>query len=275
MHERQVLRLGPVELFRELPLHDRHRHDEVPELGGAVVPEQPRPGRPALRQRRQCIDLLHSRPEPPDDRLDVLLAQQGEAVIFHELLTLPLRLSYSEQAGREVGVETPAFEGFFRVMYPKLVRYAQRRVDPAVAEDLAAMTLEAIWVKDVPAPRDEVGQRKLQSFAYRILDGHLRNAQRAAATHRNALQSLAAQDTGRSEVADVADQVVAPTWPDWAEPLSMTDRDVLELLVDGYRVAEIAVILDCTPAAVTMRLQRSKKNARLLWFREVNREQEA
>jgi DNA-directed RNA polymerase specialized sigma24 family protein len=70
---------------------------------------------------------------------------------------------------------------------------------------------------------------------------------------------------------DIADEVSDGAWPGWAEPLSPTDREVLDLLIDGYRVAEIADLLDCTPAAASMRLQRAKRNARRLWARQATR----
>lgn len=168
-------------------------------------------------------------------------------------------------------MEASEFETYFRTMYPRLVRYAQRRLDPEQAEDLAAMALQTIWVKDVPSPTTEIDERRLQSLGYRVLDGHLRNRWRADKTSRALVQTLGGQPENHDP--DIADAVVE-AFPEWAEPLSLTDREVLDLLVDGYKVREIAVILDCTPAAVTMRLQRAKKNARQLWTREVTRHEE-
>lgn len=166
-------------------------------------------------------------------------------------------------------MEASEFEAFFRIMFPKLVRYAQRRVAPELAEDLAASALQAIWVKNVEAPVDEHDERRLQSLAYRVVDGLLRNAWRGERASRDLVDALGRHPEERHP--DVAEVVDASQWPGWAEPLSLTDREVLDLLVDGYKVREIAVILDCTPAAVTMRLQRAKKNARRLWHREVTR----
>ncbi|WP_408898464.1 RNA polymerase sigma factor [Nocardioides sp. R1-1] len=169
-------------------------------------------------------------------------------------------------------MEASEFEAFFRSMFPKLVRYAQRRVDPEQAEDLAATALQTIWVKNLPSCRDEVEERQLQSLAYRVVDGLSRNAWRKDRASRGLVEKLSGH--AATAVPDVADEVSGESWPEWATPLSLTDREVLDLLVDGYRVAEIAVILGCTPAAVTMRLQRAKKNARRLWMREVTRHEE-
>ena len=169
-------------------------------------------------------------------------------------------------------MEASDFEAYFRVMYPKLVRFAQRRVAAELAEDLAAAALQTIWVKDVAAPVDEHEERQLQSLAYRVLDGLLRNAWRSERAARALMDTLVRQPEERQP--DVAEEVAASEWPGWAERLSMTDREVLGLLVDGYKVREIAIILDCSPAAVTMRLQRARKNARRLWQREVARYEE-
>lgn len=164
-------------------------------------------------------------------------------------------------------MEGPEFEEFFRSMHPKLVRYAQRRVPPDRAEELAAATLQVIWEKDPPAPADDDESRTLQSLAYRVLEGLISNHRRADAAYRNARRQAEGLREHHQQVPNVADHVPADGWPDWAERLSLTDREVLGLLVDGYTVGEIAVILDCSPAAVTMRLRRAKERVRRLWPR--------
>lgn len=158
-------------------------------------------------------------------------------------------------------LEQSDFEEFFRLMYPRLTRFAQRRFSAHDAEELAAKTLVTIWDKDLPAPQDAGSSRSLQSLAFAVLQGHMLNAGRAENAYRSALAAAAAQ--ARSDRAPNA-QSARAGWPEWASPLSMTDRDVLELVVDGFKVAEISVILDCTPAAISMRLQRAKRNARRL-----------
>ncbi|MFL6060663.1 MAG: RNA polymerase sigma factor [Marmoricola sp.] len=158
-------------------------------------------------------------------------------------------------------MEQSDYEEFFRLMYPRLTRFAQRRFSAHDAEELAAKALVTIWDKDLPAPADQQSARSLQSLAYSVLQGHMRNAGRAETAYKSALAAAAAQASiDRATNAETA----RAGWPDWASPLSLTDRDVLELVVDGFKVAEISVILDCTPAAVSMRLQRAKRNARRL-----------
>lgn len=162
------------------------------------------------------------------------------------------------------------FEEFFRDMHPRLVRYARRRLDDDSALDVASQAMHTIWVKNVAPPRTELESRQLQSLAYRIVEGHIRNALRARGRFGRVVNAVA--ETRRNEpthVSDIADLVADGGEVAWLEKLSVTDREVLALVVDGYAVAEIALILDCTPAAVSMRLQRAKRNVKLLLGRGV------
>lgn len=162
-------------------------------------------------------------------------------------------------------MDAGGFEEFFRAMHPQLVRYAKRRLDSESALDAAALTMKTIWTKDLEAPADEIANRRLQSLAYRILEGHIRNTLRSQ--DRLSRLTSAVADTRRTEpvhVADIADLIVQPDDVEWMSRLSLTDREVLALIADGYVVAEIAVILDCSPAAVSMRLQRAKRNLKAI-----------
>ena len=168
-------------------------------------------------------------------------------------------------------MEEAEFEAFFRAEFPRLVRYAQRRVPPAQAEDMAVAAMQTMWTKNLPSPEKETDRRGLRALAYRVLDGHLRNAVRADAAYQKAVRSAALQQ-GTQLMPDIAEDHVAQVWPEWARSLSPTDLEVLGFVVDGYRVSEIAVILECTPAAVTMRLQRAYTKLRQLWREVVDRE---
>lgn len=150
-------------------------------------------------------------------------------------------------------------------MHPRLVRYAKRRVDAESAMDVAAMTLQTIWSKDMAAPIDDDADRQLQSFAYRIAEEHLRSLQPVPDPSKRATSPMT--DTARvdpAEIDDIANLVVTPDAAPWLTQLSFTDREVLALVADGYTVSEIAVILDCRAAAVSMRLQRAKRNLKLI-----------
>lgn len=165
------------------------------------------------------------------------------------------------------------FEAFFRDMHPRLVRYAKRRLDADTALDVASQAMQTIWAKNVATPVDATERRQLQSLAYRIVEGHIRNALRARGRFGRVVDAVA--ETRRLEpthISDIADLVVDGHAIEWLEKLSVTDREVLALVADGYSVAEIALILDCTPAAVSMRLQRAKRNLKLLLGRGAQRD---
>lgn len=170
------------------------------------------------------------------------------------------------------GVEAAEFEAFFREMHPRLVRYAKRRLDPDTALDVASLSMQTIWSKNVTMPVDDTERRQLQSLAYRIVEGHIRNALRARGRFGRVVVAVA-DDTRHqpAHATDIADLVTSDP-VEWLEKLSVTDREVLALLADGYTVAEIAAILDCSPAAVSMRLQRAKRNLKLILGRRVQRD---
>lgn len=170
-------------------------------------------------------------------------------------------------------VDAGEFEAFFRDMHPRLVRYAKRQLDPDTALDVASQAMQTIWAKNVAAPVDDSETRRLQSLAYRIVEGHIRNALRARGRFGRVVVAVA--ETRRREpthISDIADLVVDDDTIEWLEKLSVTDREVLALVADGYSVSEIALVLDCTPGAVSMRLQRAKRNLKLILGRGDQRD---
>lgn len=157
-----------------------------------------------------------------------------------------------------------AFEHFYRFMQPKLLRYAKRRLDSENAQDTVSQTMQTLWDKNIAEPCDDSEHRQLQSLAYRVVEGHIRNTLRSAYRRLKLVDSLEAERrTKPRHERDIADLVCAEP-AEWIAKLSLTDREVLSLIADNFAVAEIALILDCTPAAVSMRLQRAKKNLRLI-----------
>lgn len=160
-------------------------------------------------------------------------------------------------------MEVPEFEAFFRKMFPRLVRYGQRSFSAAQAEDLAIAALEVMWRKDLPAPTAEQDENRHESLAFHVMRGLMQNATRAEGSSRRMLGSLARQRFRNAE--DVAESVLVDRWPRWAEDLPSSDRELLGMVADGYKVNEIAGILGRTPAAVSMRLRRARDRARELW----------
>lgn len=145
-------------------------------------------------------------------------------------------------------------------MHPKLVRYASRQLDVDTASEVAVDVMRAFWSKNPSQPKTEVADRQLQRLCYRICDGAIRNALRAQRRHNTLVMAVASKTGPTEPVPDVADLVTRDTSTDILTEVSKTDRQVLALIADGYRVSEIAVVLGTSPAAVSMRLRRAKAN---------------
>lgn len=166
-------------------------------------------------------------------------------------------------------MEVEEFEAFFRSMRPKLLRYAMRSLDADTANDIALEALHVVWTKKIPTPADEMGWRRLRSLTFSVADGLVRNANRAQWRRSRLTGALLRQGEAVAAVErDVAEVVAEQASLDELYPvlreLSVTDREVIDLVVDGYRVAEIAEILGCSPGAVSMRLRRARANLKRL-----------
>lgn len=169
-------------------------------------------------------------------------------------------------------MQEATFETLHREMYPRLVRYACRTTDRDTAEDAAALALQTLWQKSPPEPTDDVQHRQVRSLCYRLVEGHLRNIARSERSRRRTWMVLVQRRRDPERVEDIADLVCDGPLPEWADQLPPTDREVLALVVDGYSVAEISLILECSPAAVSMRLQRARARVAKALEREGHRE---
>jgi RNA polymerase sigma-70 factor (ECF subfamily) len=111
-----------------------------------------------------------------------------------------------------------------------------------------------------------VEHKRLLSLCYRICDGLIRNALRAERRRRSLDNRMLERTTTDSLVVpDVAERVAGDARAvALLQRLSQADRQILLLLADGYKVAEIAVILGCGQRAATMRLRRAKDHLRTL-----------
>lgn len=162
------------------------------------------------------------------------------------------------------------FEGIFRRLYPRLVRYARLRVPPHVADEVAAAALERLWLKDLADPEDMSAMAGLTALTFRIADGVLRNVIRAHA-RRNAAEfpsdELVTGQLTSALLVEEAENNLASI--DWFERLSAGEQAVLILIAQGYSVSETAAALDVTPGAVSARLQRVKKKLRQAARRNV------
>lgn len=145
------------------------------------------------------------------------------------------------------------FEAIAREIYEPLQRYLGRRASPADAEDAFAETLLTIWRRLDDVPDDAilpwsfgVGRRVLANQR-RSATRHLRLVDRLGST---AEQPIAAGPDATEDHPEVRDALAA---------LPDTDREVLTLWAwDDLEPREIAVVLDTTANAVSLRLQRAK-----------------
>lgn len=163
------------------------------------------------------------------------------------------------------------FTAFFREIHPGLLRYVTRLSDAEIAQDVCAETMATLWKKVLPVPADEIAERQLRSLAYRVAEGHLRNRRRG--DRRRQALAIRLMSTTTKEAAmeqDFADSVFedGPAMQRFGK-LRHTDREVIALIVDGFSVAEIAAILECSASAVKMRALRARKNLKALLSREV------
>ncbi|CAN5161665.1 hypothetical protein BH09ACT10_BH09ACT10_10930 [soil metagenome] len=156
------------------------------------------------------------------------------------------------------------FTTFFRDVFPGLLRYLTRLTSPDVAQEVSAETMATMWRKGVKTPVDAQEWLELRSLTYRVAEGHIRNSRRSS--ERQLLLKLKlVTKVGRDAdpVPDIADAFVERTVS--SVDLSVLDEDdrlLLALIVDGFSRPDIAAILECSEAAVKMRLMRARKRLR-------------
>ena len=155
-------------------------------------------------------------------------------------------------------------------MHPKIVRYARRWLDVDAAGEVANDTMRSLHAKAPANPRSDEENRRLQSLCYRISEGLIKNELRAERRRDALFRALSRQNEAEFAVQhDFSDGVLGDAEVSrLLGELSPTDQTVLSLLLDGYRVSEMALVLECTPAAATMRLKRAKENLKLLLRRD-------
>lgn len=135
-------------------------------------------------------------------------------------------------------------------------RYARRRTDPDTAEDVLAETLLVLWrrLDDVPAGGE-------LPWTYAVARRCLANSDRSRRRQRSLVDRIAGT-TDRAAVTP------APGEPELPDPelhaalarLREADREVLRLWAwEDLGPAEIAVVLDTTANAVSIRLHRAKR----------------
>lgn len=156
-----------------------------------------------------------------------------------------------------------AFEAVVRRAGPGRLAYARRRVDPATAEDVVADALLVLWRRRhelFPTGTGTTGDRHDEiAWAIGITRGCLSNARRSARRHLTLVGRLTRLErppphenvmpSERDEQLHVA-----------LNSLGKVDQELLRLWAwDDLKPAQIAVVLNTSPEAVSVRLHRAKK----------------
>jgi RNA polymerase sigma-70 factor (ECF subfamily) len=145
------------------------------------------------------------------------------------------------------------FSGLFDEHLSMVWRYARRRCgSDADADDVVAETFGVVWRRQEAIP---VGAERawLIGTARRVLANQRRSADRQSNL----------RDRLRAAAAAPAPSVAAP--PEGPVALALAgltteDRDLLVMRAwDELAVHEIAVVLECTPNAASIRLHRAKR----------------
>jgi RNA polymerase sigma-70 factor (ECF subfamily) len=145
------------------------------------------------------------------------------------------------------------FEALAPVLVEPLRRFLARRTDAATADDVLAETLLVCWrrLDDVP---DEA-----LPWAYGVARNCLANAQRGARRQERLAAKIAVVDPpaasipgpGEAGDADLTDALAA---------LREEDAELLHLWAwEQLTAGEIAIVLDVTPNAASIRLHRARE----------------
>lgn len=159
---------------------------------------------------------------------------------------------------------TAAREATFKVLYDRvyadLLRFAYRRVDPGVAEDVVAEAFLVAWRRfdDPPDQHDAA-----RAWVFGIARGVILNTRRGAERQRALGVRLAEEAAGHVEPADdlAARRVdVARAW----QRLSARHQETLALAVlDALPAPQAAAVLGISPVAFRLRLSRARRALRL------------
>ena len=155
------------------------------------------------------------------------------------------------EGGRDV-------EALVRTVHRPLLRYLLRRADPETAADVLGDTLLVLWRRHTEIPADAA-----LPWAYGVARGCLANARRGARRREALVARLVVLDPPRP--VDGPEDRAAPD-PDLHAALSRltpTEAEVVTLWAwEGLSPTEIAVALDVTPNAVSIRLHRARTRLR-------------
>lgn len=143
------------------------------------------------------------------------------------------------------------FEALAGRVYEPLQRYARRRTDPDTADDVVADALLVAWrrLDDVP-PDAEL------AWCYGVARRCLANQRRGRDRHLRLVDRIAAQPGPREPADGPLDAELGAA----LATLGDDDRELLRLWAwERLEPRELAVVLDVSANAVSLRLQRARR----------------
>lgn len=146
------------------------------------------------------------------------------------------------------------FEAVAGEVYEPLQRYLRRRAPIDDAEEAFADALLTIWRRIDDVPSDAV-----LPWCYGVAKRALANRRRATGRRLRLADRLAAEPPV-TRTGDPSDSVEFADVQAAFERLNESDREVLELWAwEELEPREIAAVLETTPNAISLRLQRAKQ----------------
>lgn len=159
--------------------------------------------------------------------------------------------------------DAEAFEDFYRLHYPRVHRFASRRVPAHDVDDVLVETFAIALRRSQNVPTEipqQVGW--LLVTARHVIGNHHRSTRRLhALTHRlRALAPPAELQAGTTNRTDfITDQRIERTF----QSLPEADRLILTLVAwDECTPDELAAVLGCSPGAAKTRLSRARTRLR-------------
>jgi RNA polymerase sigma-70 factor (ECF subfamily) len=152
------------------------------------------------------------------------------------------------------------FRAVYEATYDDLLRFAQRRVDPSHAEDVAADVFVVAWrrLDDMPDGVDDA-RPWLFGVARATILNHRRGSRR-----RDAL-AVRLADATLAGGGDSSDDLAASRLDleaGWAR-LSGAEQEAISLTVwEGLTSAQAGVVLGCSATAYRLRLSRARRSLR-------------
>lgn len=145
------------------------------------------------------------------------------------------------------------------VMVPELMRFARRRADASLAEDIVAETLLEVWSNRPRIPSDHDGRR---AFIYGVARNCIRTVRRRHEQHRRIASRLAAQPTMTASDDPEGVLGVIHAHQELKVALAALPRDDREAFLawsDGRDIAEVARETGCTERSLRRRLGRARR----------------